>query len=63
MIQKAGFFGLQLSQVDLNFGDSNVGGRKDRNIRDNLFIVNGVINFAKQNNLEDYEPSAEDEEK
>ena len=28
MIQKAGFFGLQLSQEDLNFGNSNVGGKQ-----------------------------------
>ena len=31
--------------------DSNVGGRKARNIRDNLFIVYGVINFAIKENL------------
>ena len=30
--------------IDQNMSDSNVGGRKDRNIRDNLFIVYGVIN-------------------
>ena len=32
--------------------DSNVGGRKERNIRDNLFIVNGVINYARREKLE-----------
>ena len=32
--------------------DSNVGGRKERNIRDNLFIVNGVVNYAKQEKIE-----------
>ena len=32
--------------------DSNVGGRKQRNIRDNLFIVYGIINFAVQEKVE-----------
>ena len=38
--------------IDQNMSDSNVGGRKERNIRDNLFIVYGVINYALQNNIE-----------
>ena len=32
--------------VDGNMSDSNVGGRKRRNIRENLFIINGVINYG-----------------
>ena len=32
--------------IDKNMSDSNVGGRRDRNIRDNLFVVYGVIYFA-----------------
>ena len=32
--------------VDDNMSDSNVGGRKGRTIRDNLFIINGIINYA-----------------
>ena len=38
--------------IDDNMSDSNVGGRRDRNIRDNLFIVYGIINYAIRNNLE-----------
>ena len=38
--------------IDQNMSDSNVGGRKERNIRDNLIIVNGVINFARKEKLE-----------
>ena len=38
--------------VDKNMSDSNVEGRKRRNIRDNLFIVYGVINYALKNGLE-----------
>ena len=32
--------------IDLNMSDSNVGGRKKKNIRNHIFIVNGVINEA-----------------
>ena len=35
--------------VDSNMSDSNVGGRKNRSIRDNLFIVYGIINNAINN--------------
>ena len=30
--------------IDRNMSDSNIGGRKNRNIRDHLFILYGVIN-------------------
>ena len=35
--------------IDRNMSDSNVGGRHNRSIRDNLFIVYGVINNAINN--------------
>ena len=35
--------------VDDNLTDCNVGARKERNIRDNLFVVYGVINSVIQN--------------
>ena len=38
--------------IDQNMSDSNVGGRRQRNIRDNLFIVYGVMNYALRENLE-----------
>ena len=34
----------EYENVDANLTDCNVGARKQRNIRDNLFVVNGVIN-------------------
>jgi hypothetical protein len=37
--------------IDSNMSDSNVGGRHNRSIRDNLFIVYGIINNAVNNNL------------
>ena len=40
------------SIIDKDMSNSNVGGRKERNIRDILFIVNGVVNYAKQEKLE-----------
>ena len=39
-------------EIDSNLSDSNVGGRKKRNIRDNLFIVYGITNNVIKNNLE-----------
>ena len=30
--------------VDTNMSDSNVGARKNKNIRNHLFVINGVIN-------------------
>ena len=38
--------------IDQNMSDSNVGGRKKRNIRDNLFIVYGIINYALKEKME-----------
>ena len=32
------------TSLDENMSNSNVGGRKERNIRDHLFVVHGVIN-------------------
>ena len=31
---------------------SNIGGRKDRNIRDHLFVINGILNDVVQNKKE-----------
>ena len=30
--------------------NSNIGGRKNRNVRDHLFVINGVMNAALQKN-------------
>ena len=37
--------------IDSNMSDSNVGGRHNRSIRDNLFILYGVMNNALNNNI------------
>ena len=34
------------SLVDGNMSDSNVGARKDKNIRNHIFVLNGIINEA-----------------
>ena len=39
----------EYEKVDENLTDGNVGSRKRRNVRDNLFVVNAVSNAAKQN--------------
>ena len=39
--------------VDSNMSDSNVGARKHKNIRNHLFVINGIINdvIVKRKNL------------
>ena len=32
------------SDIDGNMSDSNIGGRKGRNIQEHLFVINGIIN-------------------
>ena len=39
--------------IDQNLTDSNVGARKDRNIRDNLFVINAVLNNVSKKKLKD----------
>jgi len=34
----------QYSEIDSNLSDTNVGARKNRNIRDNIFVVNAITN-------------------
>ena len=36
--------------IDDQMSNSNIGGRKNRNVRDHLFVINGVMNDAIQNN-------------
>ena len=38
--------------IDENLTDGNVGSRKRRNVRDNLFVLNAIMNAAKQNKSE-----------
>ena len=37
---------MNIKKIDANMSDSNVGGRKRKNIRNHLFIVNGIITEA-----------------
>ena len=39
-------------EIDSNISDSNVGCRKNRNVRDNLFVMNAVMNEGKKNSKE-----------
>ena len=39
-------YNAEYENIDKNMSDSNVGARKDRNIRDNMFVLNGIINSA-----------------
>ena len=43
----------EYSNIDAHIGDSNVGARKERNHRDNLFVLYGVINSVMKGEHED----------
>ena len=38
----------EYSNIDSNLTDSNVGARKKRNIRDNIFVLNAILNSTKK---------------
>ena len=38
----------EYTNIDSNFSDSNVGGRKTRNITDNIFVLNAILNARKK---------------
>ena len=38
----------EYGEIDNNLTDANVGARKSRNIRDNLFVVNAILNSIKK---------------
>jgi hypothetical protein len=40
----------EYSNIDENLSDSNVGARKNRNIRDNIFVVNAITNSVVNGN-------------
>ena len=38
----------EYDKIDKNLSDCNVGARKKRNIRDNIFVINAIINSLKK---------------
>ena len=49
--------------IDSNLTDANVGARKGRNIRDNLFVLNAITNSIKRGHEEACEVAVYDTEK
>ena len=49
--------------IDSNLTDANVGARKGRNIRDNLFVLNAITNSVTRGKEEACEISVYDAEK
>jgi DNA-binding ferritin-like protein (Dps family) len=41
-------FNDEYETIEKNLTDSNVGGRRGRNIRDNIFVLNAIINSVKR---------------
>ena len=49
--------------IDEQLTDSNVGARQGRNIRDNIFVINAVLNSAAKRSLKDIDIGIYDAEK
>ena len=41
-------FNDEYETIEKNLTDSNIGGRRGRNIRDNIFVLNAIINSIKR---------------
>ena len=53
----------EYQNIDENLTDSNVGARKNRNIRDNIFVLNAITNNIKKRNLKGTDVQIYDAEK
>ena len=53
----------EYNTIDQNLTDANVGARKKRNIRDNLFVIYAIMNSVKRGNKESLDVCAYDAEK
>ena len=40
----------EYTKVDQYLSESNVGGRKGRNVRDNIFVINAILNSIRRQN-------------
>ena len=56
-------FNDEYEKIDKNLTDSNVGGRKRRSIRDNIFVINAILNSIKNGNEDSCELTIYDIEK
>ena len=56
-------FNDEYETIEKNLTDSNVGGRKGRNIRDNIFVINAVINSIKKGKEDPCDITVNDVEK
>ena len=56
-------FNDEYEGIDKNLTDSNIGGRKERNIRYNIFVINAVINSIKSGKEEACDITVYDVEK
>ena len=43
----------EYNKIDKNLTDSNVGSRKNRSIRDNIFVLNAIMNAVKRGDAEE----------
>ena len=53
----------EYANIDEHLTDSNVGARRGRNIRDNIFVINAILNQIKKQKLKDIDIGIYDAEK
>ena len=53
----------EYKNIDMNLTDCNVGARQERNIRDNIFVINAIMNSIKKNKDESIDFQVYDVEK
>jgi hypothetical protein len=53
----------EYDNIDMNLTDTNVGARRKRNIRDNIFVINAVMNHVIKKRLENIDVQLYDVEK
>ena len=56
-------FNDEYNTIDSKLTDSNIGGRKGRNIRDNIFVLNAIFNSIKKGNEDAVDITVNDVEK
>ena len=56
-------FNDEYETLEKKLSDSNVGGRKGRNIRDNIFVLTAILNSVKKGNEEPVDVTVTDVEK
>ena len=53
----------EFNNIDEHLSDSNVGARRNRNIRDKIFVINAILNNVRKKKLKGIDVTTYDAEK